>query len=158
MSASKLLKSFHRNPFFVQETLIFGEEENKSFEPAEWRDYMNERLSSTSEGTVTPLSCSAPDLTSLSSGSLSAASSLAASVDGCGSGTGTPPITAVSPCPPPAVSASPLISPDSLLEGQTLEESYIPSTPQPPTSCPECDRNSMELANLRLQDNSQVKT
>ena len=130
--------------------MIFGEDENKSFEPSEWREYMNERLSC-SEGTVTPLSSSAPDISS-NSGSVSGVivpNCSNSSVEG-----GATPILAASPCPTPSSGGaeSPLISPDSLLEGQGhLEENYLAATATNNTSCPECDRNA-----VGLYENSQV--
>jgi len=116
-----------------QETLIFGEDENKSFEPSQWRDYMHDRLSYTSEGSSTPLSSSTNDAQPMLDDALAT------------------PIMAASPCPPQVSGDSPLISPDSLLDGQHLEESYLANT-----SCPECDRTSLqqELNNICDQTDS----
>ena len=138
--------------------------ENKSFEPSEWRDYMTERLSC-SEGTLTPLSSSAPDLSSAASANSNSGGSNSSSVaEGGGGGIGTP-ILAASPCPPLAGGGleSPLISPDSLLEGQHLEESYLAAAEEAAAAaaatgpCPECDRNSLELASLSLCDKYKVE-
>ena len=146
---------------FFQETLIFGEEENKSFEPSEWRDYMTERLSC-SEGTLTPLSSSAPDLSIAANTNSNCGSNSSSVAEGFGGGIATP-ILAASPCPPPTSGGleSPLISPDSLLEGQHLEESYLAAAEEAAATaaagpCPECDRNSLELASLSLCDKYKV--
>jgi len=124
-----------------QETLIFGEDENKSFEPSQWRDYMNDRLSYNSEGSSTPLSTSTNDTQPILEDAVAT------------------PIMTASPCPPQVGGDSPLISPDSLLDGQHLEESYLAATSSNNTSCPECDRSSLqqELNNLNICDQTDSK-
>ena len=97
-----------------------------SIEPAEWRDYISDRLSS--EGTSTPIGSS----TSLSSEGSARLLEAPAT-----------PILALSPA-----STSPLISPDSLLEGGHLEEMRFSSS-----SCPECEKNAeLDLSSLNLRE------
>jgi len=92
-----------------QDNVLCELEEGKSFEPSEWRDYMNERLSS--EGTSTPVSQEGtPE--PLDSGVPTDGSATPILTAAAGAGNG---------------STSPLISPDSLLEGQHLDDHLFAS-------------------------------
>jgi len=124
-NASSGFGSEHR---LSQEPVEDEEAGGQTFEPSEWRDYMQDRIS---EGSSTPITGRATPLTDPSPS----------------------PVTPILTASPATTLDSPLISPDSLLDGQLIEENRetFQSTGNV-ESCPQCNQSDSALTLSTLSD------